>query len=377
MANNRNDVLSTSQTTLMVAGSMIGIGILSLPANLTKVAHNDGWIGVIIGSLYPFYMVLCALIIFKDSSYQNTNIVEISKIYFGRFFGNLLAFIFTLQFLAYIIVTTGNISNMLRVYLVLFLEQYKLAIPILLISVYTASKGIGALGRINEVIFYASIPLILLTALALKQGNILNIKPILGTPILTILKASIEPVYSFVGIEIIFLIVPLMKDKTKIKSSFLKATVIIVFLYIWLSFVSIYYLGADIAKNLYCPTLSIAETISIPGISNFKFVFMFLWSSIIFKTIANQNYFFYYSLSSIFKKINSNILYLLVFLFAAISVSRLDSFIFLKKINEGISIFYLIFNLIFITTITAIKIIKNGGKNEKTNAKDNENFREE
>ncbi|BAQ14417.1 MULTISPECIES: endospore germination permease [Clostridium] len=377
MANNRNDVLSTSQTTLMVAGSMIGIGILSLPANLTKVAHNDGWIGVIIGSLYPFYMVLCALIIFKDSSYQNTNIVEISKIYFGRFFGNLLAFIFTLQFLAYIIVTTGNISNMLRVYLVLFLEQYKLAIPILLISVYTASKGIGALGRINEVIFYASIPLILLTALALKQGNILNIKPILGTPILTILKASIEPVYSFVGIEIIFLIVPLMKDKTKIKSSFLKATVIIVFLYIWLSFVSIYYLGADIAKNLYWPTLSIAETISIPGISNFKFVFMFLWSSIIFKTIANQNYFFYYSLSSIFKKINSNILYLLVFLFAAISVSRLDSFIFLKKINEGISIFYLIFNLIFITTITAIKIIKNGGKNEKTNAKDNENFREE
>ncbi|MCS4526227.1 GerAB/ArcD/ProY family transporter [Clostridium botulinum] len=63
-------------------------------------------------------------------------------------------------------------------------------------------------------------------------------------------------------------------------------------MYIWLSFVSIYYLGADVAKNLYWPTLSLAETIAIPGISNFKFVFMFLWSNIIFKTIANQNYFF-------------------------------------------------------------------------------------
>ncbi|EKN35853.1 spore germination protein, partial [Clostridium botulinum CFSAN001627] len=244
MENKRNNVLSTSQTMVIIAGSMIGIGILSLPANLTKVAHNDGWIGVIIGSLYPFYMIICSFIIFKDSSYQNINIVEISKIYFG----NLLGFIFTLQFLAYIIITAGNISNMLRVYLVLFLEQYKLAIPILLISVYTASKGIKTLGRINEIIFYASIPLILLTVVALKQGNILNIKPILGTPISSILKASIEPVYSFVGIEIIFLIVPLMKDKTKIKNSFLKATGIIVFLYIWLSFVSIYYLGADIAK---------------------------------------------------------------------------------------------------------------------------------
>ncbi|AUM96576.1 TPA: endospore germination permease [Clostridium botulinum] len=376
MANNRNDVLSTSQTTLMIAGSMIGIGILSLPANLTKVAHNDGWIGVIIGSLYPFYMVLCALIIFKDNSYQNTNIVEISKTYFGKFLGNLLAFIFTLQFLAYIIITTGNLSNMLRVYLILFLEQYKLAIPILLISVYTASKGIRTLGRINEVIFYASIPLILLTVLALKEGNILNIKPILDTPISTILKASIEPVYSFVGIEIIFLIVPLMKDKNKIKSSFLKATAIIVFLYIWLSFVSIYYLGADVAQNLYWPTLSLAETISIPGISDFKFVFMFLWSNIVFKTIANQNYFFYYSLSSIFKKIDSNILYFIVFLFGAISVSRLDSFILLKKINKGVSLFYLIFNLIFITIITIITLIKNGGKNEKDSSKANEKTRE-
>lgn len=140
---------------------------------------------------------------------------------------------------------------------------------------------------------------------------------------------------------------------------------------------SIYYLGADVAKNLYWPTLSLAETISIPGISNFKFVFMFLWSSIIFKTIANQNYFFYYSLSSILKKINPSILYVIVFLFATTIVIKLDSFILLQKINKGVSIFYLIFNLIFITTITIIKIIKNGGKNEKINAKANENFREE
>ncbi|APH19792.1 endospore germination permease [Clostridium botulinum] len=377
MENSRNNVLTTSQTIVIIVGSMLGIGILSLPANLSKIAHNDGWIGAVIGSLYPLYMGLCAILIFKDNSYQNTNIIEISKNYFGKILGSSLSFIFTFQFFAYIIITSANMSNMLRVYLVLFLEQYKLAIPILLISVYTASKGIRALGRINEIIFYASIPLILLTVLGIKQGNILNIQPILGNPFSSILKASIEPVYSFVGIEIIFLIVPLMQDKNKIKSSFLKSISIIVFLYIWLSFVSIYYLGADVAKNLYWPTLSLAETISIPGISNFKFVFMFLWSNIIFKTIANQNYFFYYSLSSIFKKINSSILYMIVFFFATIIVTRLYSFILLQKINKGISIFYLIFNLIFITTITAIKIIKNGGKNEKTNAKDNENFREE
>lgn len=365
MESNRNNVLTTSQTVFIIVGSMLGIGILSLPADLAKIAHNDGWIGVVIGSVYPFYMVICALIIFKDSPYQDTNIIQISKSYFGNILGSLLALVFSFQFLAYIIITSTNMSNMLRVYLILFLEQYRLAIPILGISIYTASKGIKTLGRINEIIFYSSVPLILITVLALKQGSILNIKPILGTPISSILKASVEPIYSFVGIEIIFLIVPLMKDKNKMKGSFLKAIFIIIYIYIWLSFISIYYLGADIAQNLYWPTLSLMETISIPGISNFKFVFMFLWSSVVFKTISNQNYFFYYSLSNIFKKINANIFYILVFLFCIISVSRLDSFILIKKINKIISVFYLIFNLIFITIITIITLIKNGGQNEK------------
>ncbi len=85
MENKSNNVLTTNQTMLMIVGSMIGIGILSLPANLTKIAENNGWIGVIIGSLYPFHMVLCAILIFKDNSYHNTNIVEISKNYFGKF----------------------------------------------------------------------------------------------------------------------------------------------------------------------------------------------------------------------------------------------------------------------------------------------------
>ncbi|EPY2304425.1 GerAB/ArcD/ProY family transporter [Clostridium sporogenes] len=358
MENKSNNVLTTNQTIAIIVGSMIGMGILSLPADLTKIAENDGWIGVVIGSLYPFYIVLCAILIFKDNSYHNTNIVEISKNYFGKILGSVFSFVFAFQFFIYIILTTASISNLLRVHLVLFLEQYKLAIPILLISVYAASKGIKSLGIINEIIFFAAIPLILITFLAMKQGNILNIQPILGAPFSSILKASIETVYSFLGIEFIFLIVPLMEDKTKIKSSFLKSTSIVVVVYIWLSFISIYYLGPDVAKNLYWPTLSLGETIYVPGISNFKLVFMFLWNSLIFQTIANQNYFFYYSLSNILKKINPNILYSIVFIFAAIIVSRLDSFITLTKISKYINIFYLTFNLIFITSIIIIKIIK-------------------
>ncbi len=42
MENKSNNVLTTNQTMAIIVGSMIGIGILSLPADLTKIAENDG-----------------------------------------------------------------------------------------------------------------------------------------------------------------------------------------------------------------------------------------------------------------------------------------------------------------------------------------------
>lgn len=98
MENKSNNVLTTNQTIAIIVGSMIGMGILSLPADLTKIAENDGWIGVVIRSLYPFYIVLCAILIFKDNSYHNTNIVEISKNYFGKILGGVFSFVFAFQF---------------------------------------------------------------------------------------------------------------------------------------------------------------------------------------------------------------------------------------------------------------------------------------
>ncbi|NFC39440.1 spore gernimation protein, partial [Clostridium botulinum] len=83
-------------------------------------------------------------------------------------------------------------------------------------------------------------------------------------------------------------------------------------------------------------------------------------------TVATPTSVVYNSLTSMFKKINSNNIDIIVIIYATIIVNKLDRFKNLTKINKYINIFYLTFNLIFITSITIIKIIKSRWKSQLT-----------
>ena len=80
----------------------------------------------------------------------------------------------------------------------------------------------------------------------LKDGSFLNISPIFGTGIVNILKGSLDSVYDYSLLEIIFLIYPFINDSRKIKNSVLKAVGFTAIIYTWITFITIYYLGKDI-----------------------------------------------------------------------------------------------------------------------------------
>lgn len=362
----KSNLLTPSEVTYIIVGSILGVNVLTLPACVTKIAKNDGWIGVLIGSIYPLYMIFCSFIIFKDN--KDNNIIKLGKKYLGKVIGNILGIIFSMQFLFNAILITSRLGDMLRTYVIVFLEQNKLVFPIILVSIYAASKGIKALGEINEIIFFTSIPLIFILAFSIKDGSILNLKPIFNNGFLNILKSSLETADVFAGIETVFLIVPLIKDKNTMKKSFLKGTLIIIFIYLWFTFMCIYYLGPDICSNLRWPVLSVIETIHLHGLLNFKYIFMFLWSNIIFKSISNHTFFLNYSLSSIVKKLNSRIVFIVTFIIINVIVNSASNNAILRKLISRISITYTIFNVIYITIILCLVLLKKEDKNEKINA---------
>lgn len=358
----QNDIVTPSQITAIIVGTIVGVGILGLPYALVKAAHQDGWISAAIGAVYPLYMVFLAT--FMSRKHPKENILSLSKKYLGKFIGTIFNVLFMLFFLLYTAGVTSGFSNVIRVYIVSFLSPIKVIVVAVSLALYISYKGLKVIGRVNEIIHYLNIVLVFIPVFALKYGSLLNISPVFGSGVKNIAKASLGSIISYGGMEILFLIYPYINDIKKVKSASLKAVAIIVFFYTWLTFITIYFLGPDIVLKNMWPTIVATESIRIPAISTFRFIFMFLWSIAVFRVISNFYFSTVYTLQNIIKKVDIKVLDFIIYPIVIYLSLKLGDEITRRKILDTIIPWYTLIVVISISLICLLILIKSGGKNE-------------
>lgn len=358
MDKNDDSLVTSSELTMILLSCMLGVGVLSLANSVVKTAKQDGWIACILGAIYPLYMIFMANYIYKK--YPKEDILAVSKKCFGKILGTILNIIFIVFFLFVGSAAASGISNVLRIYMTTFLTNRQFLLVFLLIPAFMAYKGIKTLARVSEVIFYITIPLFFVPLAVLKEGNILNIMPVFSSGLINIVKASKETAFAYTGIEVLFLIYPYLKNGKDLKKSCIKSVIITMIIYTWFVFTTIYYLGIDIIPKFIWSTITISESILIPIINNFRYIFMVLWSAILFRTIGIYFYGFTYGLSEIIKKVSRKDFVLLVYpLFFLIS-SKYGIPIIRANILAKIVPLYSVFNIVYITIIALILAMKKG-----------------
>ena len=357
-----SNAITPGELTFLLIGSMVGVGILSLPNDLVVLSKQDAWISAFIGSIYPLYMVIISSLLCKMN--PKKNILILSRKCFGKLIGSILNIVFLLYFVLLTTSVAFQVSLIKGTLIVPFLSIQKILIVILSLAAYTAIKGLKVLARINQLMFILTIILSLILFTALFEGKYLNILPILGSGVLNIVKSSEKSSFAYGGIEIIFLIYPFITDKTKIMKSSLKSVLITAILYTWITFVTIYYVGIDIIPKMLWSVNMVAKTIQIPVVNNFKFIFLVIWALIICKTIANNYFAVALILNDFFIKTETKkiiyIIYPLIF-YLALQYSNLSTCTtFLKYIIPK----YTLFNITYVSLITLIIYFKKDNQNE-------------
>ncbi len=155
MKNNRDNELTEMQFTLILIGSMMGVGILSLPNDVIKIAKQDGWISVLLGSIYPLYIIFIASYLGKN--YPKENMLILSKKFFGKIFGNILNLIFILYFIIISTKVAADVSNVLHIYMVQSLNKWTILIVMYCMIAYAVHGGFKTVGILNEFIFFSTI----------------------------------------------------------------------------------------------------------------------------------------------------------------------------------------------------------------------------
>ncbi len=352
MNNEKKYLLSSNQFTFFLMGFVIGPAFLRLPNVIVPVAQQDAWIAAAIAIIYPVSIILISCLIIKR--HPKENVLIISKKYFGKIFGTVLNIIFMMQFILYTAAVTEDFVRLTRIYIVGFIPAFKIILIGIFLAAYNAFKGIKVVGKSCEVISYIFIVMLFFSLASLKYGNISNIQPVFGSSMGSIFKAFKETLYFYTGWEAILLFHPYIEDVKSIKKSALKGVAICGVIWVWTVFGSIYYLGVDIVPKSYWSFVMVFESIHIPIINNFRYIFMFTWVLVVFRIISNYYFASAFSLSVLIK-IDIKKLCFFIYPFITYLCFKISSSnVFREEVLGFATPAFVIFNLIFISSIAII-----------------------
>lgn len=349
------DSLTSNEITCTLVGTVIGIYLLRAAGDVTAISQQDGWISMLLGGLYPLFVVLISTYIIKK--HPRDNILILSKKYLGSFMGNILNLMFFIQFMLYLTFITASIINLLETYGISFLNPLKTVMLIVAIAAYTSSNGIKAVAKINIIVLYFLFFVILLLLTTLDEGSILNVMPFGGSGVSNILKGVTKSVQSYSTIEVILLMHPFARKNVSVKSAAFKAVLIICIIYTLVIFITIYYLGIELIPKAFWPSILVFHSIHIPLINNFVTVFMFIWSIIFLKSASNQYFFVTFIVGHYIKAKPQKIC---LFLFPIV-VPIILLFSTNPKYGEyfsSLSSYIVIFNMLYISIIAFLIFLK-------------------
>lgn len=371
METKEENVLTQNQLVSIIVGSLIGVGALILPRDAIKAAKQDGWISTLLGVIYPIYMVLIASYVRKK--YPKEDILDLSKKIYGKVIGNILNLLFTLFFFISATNVTAGINNVIRIYIVSFLESWNILSLLFLVTAYVAYKGVKVLGRVNEVLFFITFVVCLVPFFALEKAHVSNLYPILGTGVKNIINGTKETIVAYSGMEALFILYPFVSKNVNVAKSVFKGVIFICAIYTSFTLTTILYLGIDTPLKFLWPIVTVTESIRIPIINSFRYIFLSLWTMTMLKCISVQYYLATYGLSKIFKKISRNNWVILCYPLMTIASSMYGSPVIRRSFSSKIYPPYAVYNILFVS-ITAILIaLGKGDSYAKKNKKNNNN----
>jgi len=359
-ASKKQKYLTVSQFALIIFGSIVGVGILSLPNGVVKVAHQDGWLSTLVGGVYPLYVVMIARYISRK--FPNDSILILSKKYFGRLLGSIFNLIFATYFIYIASMIASFYTNLMRNYIVGFLTPIKVIAILLICTMYASYKGLKVIGRISEISFYITIILLLSPIVALRVSSILNIYPVFGSGISSIAKGSVKSSFAYAGAEIILLIYPFLKEKNKMLMSSLISVAMVIVVYVWSVFITTYYLGPDIVSKSYWSLLLVMGSVTITIVNNFKYIFMFLWSLIAFKSMSINGYASIHILKDFTNRLDMKKICFLIYPLLVYLTFKYGNEISRQSISDIVMPIYIMFNLLYMTIIAIFIFFKEGTK---------------
>ncbi|WP_026690147.1 GerAB/ArcD/ProY family transporter [Alteribacter aurantiacus] len=189
------------QFALLIVNFIVGSSLLMAPTTATMIAKQDAWISMGIATLIGLGVNVVLYLFLKKYNY--TSIFRINELVGGKVIGTFLNMILIFSGIHLTALIVRNFSNFVNTVALPETSTHVIVVMVLFLVVYSVSKGVQNLGRVNEVILPIMILVVIATLLFVLnkfEGDLLV--PILENGWFPILHAA-HPIIGFPFIEML------------------------------------------------------------------------------------------------------------------------------------------------------------------------------
>ncbi len=272
------------QLMLLINGCQVGTGMFQL-GRISEKSHTT-WISVVIAAAVP----ILALWLMHQAlkRYHNKNLPELAYMLFGKKMGFVLLIVYIFSQL----ILTAAVLRM-QIELVSMNLLPSTPVPVIaLLTILTTfiiiNKGILAITRLNELMFYFSVVLLcFFISPIFKEAQLTNLLPLHEIDWEIRLKEALPLALLYGGTGVLFIWYPLLEEKEKMLRRSIWGVLLTMGTYLYLIIGCLLVYGADIMEYMLWPVLSLLKIVPNYLIQRSDFFVLGIWIGVGMRPIIN------------------------------------------------------------------------------------------
>ncbi|KAJ48898.1 spore germination protein AB [Clostridium tetanomorphum] len=362
---NDNNIVSSYSLFATLVVTIIGVNVFSYPSELANIVGGDGWIVILLSSIISYFLIYVICKVIRNNDYAHT--YEILQNNLGKIFGGLATLSLILYSIFFLSTGLRVFTEEIKMYLLERTPTEFIFLVTILTGSYLVRAELDSLIKFNEISFWLMfIPVIVVFIFSFYDADITNLLPVLNNAPESYLKGIMRSMNRFMGFQILFLILPFVKEKRNIKRIVFNGIIFIALFYVLVFILAVGIFGKEQTKILLWPTITMIKYIDIPGafIERWEGIIMSIWIIFYFTTFTNHYYFASDLLRKVlnFKdiKLASSIILPFIYLVAIYPKNIAQVYALTERYN---SLFFLINLVILPLALLFISSAKKGGRN--------------
>ena len=259
----------------IIFGIQVGIGILGAPRYIFENAQQDAWISVIIAFVYMLLVVWAMFVILNQ--YENADIFGIQVDVFGKWLGKALGTIYILFFFFELLTVILGYIQIIQVFIFPTISAFALGLLLLILITYAILGGFRVVVGVAFLFTIMSPWVFILLYDPITRMETAHFLPVFEASITDLLKGARTTSYTFLGLEILFLIYPFIEDKKNAKLPVYIGVSISAFLVLFTTIVSIGYYSPNDFDLMKWPVLSLFKSVSFSFLERFDYFVLAEW----------------------------------------------------------------------------------------------------